>query len=439
MKATVKGTGDRDLDTKNLSEAVDYLNSLEGDTTLYLENDIYWTKKYNLTSNLIRLDQGIDYNETHVALCWNSHINFKHALTPFVGEKGNDYIENCPLERGDTVMLVSDDEITDVQPHQDGQRPLEVHTVHGTVNGKTYLKDLLCENFTINPRLYVLPKKRIVIEGLNVEQNKPQKKYSTFIQMRGLTNAEVNKVTYRTLGPGSLHAIFCSQLRINDLTIDGTERDDGVYGIVLAGTNGVIIDRALLSGCRHVFTTTSSGSLGRIRYGSILNTRFQNSIVYIPTTDFSRVGVDTHSEENGTVFANNTVVGGAHVYAMQSRGKNTTFSGNNIKCGEWGYGIRAYGHSMKLLSNTIEARIGIELKKLTDRCTVKGNTLDCKIGIGVDTGEYVYITNNTLRSSSYAIRFFNATGQIVHNNGNGRILLSNSNALVENNSGLVLI
>ena len=355
MKEVVTGTGDKVKDKANLEAA---FQTLGENDTLVLRKDIFWEGNYTAKCNIIRRDGCVDISDS-ASIVWNPNLVYTKALKPF--EPYDDFIK-ADLNRGDIVMLVSDDAIQDTRTHfPDGKQcPIEMHTIADKVGDKAILEESLRSPFTLNPRYLKIPKQRVRVEGIRGVATS-QNDYKSFLIFKGVS-VSVQDVIFERNGPGAILLQFCTNSSVKNCTILGTYQDELVYGIVVGACNATLIKDNFISGCRHAFTTTAGGIDGTSRYGVPLNTVVSGNIIKVPTNTLSRIGLDTHCEENGTIFENNVVTGGSHAYGIQTRGKNTIIRNNKAM------NIVSYGHNATIIGNICEK---IMIKEFTS--TLMGN------------------------------------------------------------------
>ena len=386
----VKGTGNSALDEANLAAAVSSLNGL-GKGTLWIDGSVILLNDKNFTApiHLKGLDQDAEIvvqstNPSFVsAFAWNPTFTYSTPSTTYSISNSKtraEYITTSgtgytPTE-GDWILLYDfGASISGVEPHNVGgtQGPMEIHQIHeyDSSTGRSYTSDPVIDLMNVSGTLAVIDfQENVEVENLKFRQTTSQIDFQNALHFRKINGVKVKNVRMDRNGVGAIYANYCVNVDISDVSIEGTLKNDNVYGIVAGVVNGFTFRDSIVHGTRHVFTTTAGASSGLKRMGTPLNCKVSNVSAYLThkvdasNVATTRVALDTHAEGWGVTFENCNVYGNGILsnIAAQTRSRYSVFK--NCKF----FGSKSVGSTS---NGTKGVRIG-GLNAVVDDCVFDG-------------------------------------------------------------------
>ena len=428
----VKGTGDANTDENNLAAAVNTLNGW-GKGTLWIDGQVILLndKKFTAPINLKGMDSNAEIvvqstNPAFVAaFSWNESFAYT-SLTSYnisTSKQKSEYVSvsgigYTPTE-GDWVLVWDlGATISDLAPHNVGgaQGPMEIHQVceYDSAAQRAYFSDAIIDLLNVSGKLGVIDfQENVEVRDLKFTQTTSQIDFQNALYFRKINGVTVSNIRMDRNGVGAIYASFCANVDISNVHIEGTLKNDNVYGVVAGIVNNFNFRDSVVYGTRHAFTTTAGASSGLTRFGTPLNCNISNVQVYTPSkidssnTKTTRVGLDTHAEGYGINFNNCTVhcMGDTSNIAAQTRSRNSVFKN-----------CRFYGtYSTDTGNGTKGVRIS-GYKGLVDSCYFSGmwRPLDIIAGTATGKSNSCVIKNCTFDgSTSAAITFTEGSGHIV--------------------------
>jgi parallel beta-helix repeat protein len=314
--------------------------------------------------------------------------------------------------RGDWIILYSNDSLPGVTHFSPNgvQRPMELHQVHhfDAANDDIYVADFVVDDMQTSPTCSpVAMFQNILVDNLRfkiADSFTTASSYANFLTICGCEGMVIRNCHFDRLCVGSINIKGCGNLLIDGCTLDGMMNDDNatpnlLYGIAVAGSNGVVVNNTTISGFRHSVTTSALYAADPVRQGTILNFIVQNRTVNAPvkydndTTFQTMTALDTHAEGWGVIFRDNIINVQGHTsnVGVTNESRRTIIRGNTIRGGynasgvPAGKGIVNYGPDCEIVGNSFErlwsalqtARFG-QYETASDNCTIEGNTFkDC--------------------------------------------------------------
>lgn len=391
----VTGSGDAAADESNLKAALQALSHIPG--TLWLQGNVIFPNEYLEFPDTMTALRGrggmaqILSNRTGGVCCgWRGHwrptsrpqdawpCRTTGAMKSFVHAEP-DTSRELP-QPGQWIVIWSDDEIQDVQPHhgQNGkQHPMELHQVEAVYpsENKIKLADPVIDEIATNGRFVVvdmLPDR--LVEDVCFEQLAPsQSPYTVAIYLGCCLDATLRRVRQSRMGSGSISFQYSANCLMTGCDVAGSFAVESVYGVTLGVTNGVQVANSVLSGTRHPVTTMSGHGTGNRRWGTPIATVVEHCVVNVPSKDDgnSRIGLDTHAE--GYLFTVRDclvrVGGDVNSVGIQTRSRRSQIINNTIIGGaresdgiSLVKAIRSYAADALIQGNTIiNAWLGIGL------------------------------------------------------------------------------
>ncbi len=276
---TIVGTGVTADDTANMTTAVNLVNANSNASTIRIVGDLSLSSTFTFDKSVSM--EGATGSSTIAYTGTSSSAIFRWAAgggydpttdtnyacsTPW---KFSETI-NVPgqtFNEGDWIVVWSNQQIDGVSPHLgdgEGQHPMEMHQVQyfDTVSEDIYVDGFVVDEMetAANARISVIDNPlqdisltRLVFDYTGTPGSGPA--YSQVLRFEGCVGVNIDQVRFTRRGYGSVWFDFCADVQC-DITQDGTDRTDDVYGVVTGVVNGVIID-GIWRNTRHAYTTTS--------------------------------------------------------------------------------------------------------------------------------------------------------------------------------------
>ncbi len=463
----VRQSDDPTTDYDALDSAVAQLNSW-GRGNLVIDGSVYLDSAKDFTApiSLRGLDGNarIISNSTGEVFRWNPTFAVT-SLTNYgisTAEPRQEYINITGAiaagyvpASGQWIVMWSENTLSGMEPHNNvySPRPGELHQVAewNSNQGRIYVADFIVDRLTVSGKMAIVP----MIEGVVVENLKFQvtpgvtvSDFASCLEFNACNNLRVRNIHVDRYGPGSFNFDNCANVIVSDITFEGIEKNDNVYGGVTVGiVNNFIFRDSFVYGSRHVFTTTAGfqASSPNRRYGTPLNVKVNNvhascySKIGATGQFTTRVAFDTHAEGWGIDFNNCSVTvagdNGMSNVGIQTRSRNTTFRncriiGNYVtgQASNAPLGLRIFAEGAVVDNCYFE---GLWMGIITDEdfatgcsnnavirnCTFKNmleQGVNCIEGSGhsVDTCQFINCGNATQRS---ALTFRESSGHMVTN------------------------
>lgn len=411
----VTGSGSGTTDNAAVAAAVARINAA-GHGGLILEGDVRLTGSHTFVDVAARV-RGMNgrarvlYSGSDSLFVWTrtgelpSAPSAGHAT--IAATAGNDFFTTSAFTPtpGSVVCIYSND-VLPVLPHFGtaagaANCPGEIHRVQrwDVSTQKAYVEGPIADTMATSARGFTLPTllenaelSDLTFEYVGNAQNEDV--YTAFFW--GCNSPTVRNVHILRAGTGGIGFRWCMNVLVTDLVIEGQWLTEGVYGVVVAMCNGVLLNKFQITGTRHAFTTSSGMSSGNIRYGTPLNVQVANGQIHNPikyalawdvgtnygysysspvyvvhngslwksvsdpplgaepgvhaswaSQSVTRIPLDTHAEGYGVTFRNvevNIGTGGAYggnARARRTRYLDCTFRGNATNSAEVGVLVNA--------------------------------------------------------------------------------------------------
>jgi hypothetical protein len=331
------------------------------------------------------------------------------------------------LKVGDWVQLVSQDYFNPTYP---SQLKGEIHQIK-MINGNTItFTEPVWDSYNTVKATSVKKMtmfKNVFIENLSFQGT------AAGDNCRGITfvdgyNVKIYNCRFTNLGDYAIWLTNCVYSEVHDCFATGSNIPGSGYGCCIADASSFIkVYNNKWVNCRHGFSVNAASGYGAVRFVDIYNNE---------ATDSTSYGLDAHSTGTYIAFRNNIVTGftysGVESYSagICTGASFTWIEGNTISGGlkspSYGISYRGYPEEVYIINNTIRDLNGSQSHGiyLAGKLIVRGAIINNHIYSGVYgislysilPNQRLMIYGNTIRSSSYGIRFSSASRFAVVSN-----------------------